>query len=123
MPPVVPNMPRAGCWRFTLTWSYQHDEMFTRYLGDLLVGDGREDLGERRYVDVRRYGAAVHRPGQHPLEQPAVRRTDGFAGRVAQGRVVPGGADHAGEDLGAAALALVGPAALEQVLAKVTGVG
>ena len=25
------DMPAAGCWQFTLSWSDQHDELFIRY--------------------------------------------------------------------------------------------
>ena len=31
--PSVVNMPKAGCWRFTLNWSDQHDELLIRYFG------------------------------------------------------------------------------------------
>ncbi len=31
--PSIVNMPKAACWRFTLSWSNQHDEMLIRYVG------------------------------------------------------------------------------------------
>ena len=32
--PSIVDMPRAGCWRFALTWGKQRDEMFIRYYGE-----------------------------------------------------------------------------------------
>lgn len=32
--PAIVNMPTAGCWRFTLSWSDQRDEMLIRYYGE-----------------------------------------------------------------------------------------
>ena len=31
--PSVVTMPRPGCWRFTLRWADQHDELLVRYYG------------------------------------------------------------------------------------------
>ncbi len=31
--PSVVDLPTAGCWRFALSWSGQHDEMLIRYYG------------------------------------------------------------------------------------------
>ncbi len=31
--PSIVDMPTAGCWRFALSWSGQHDEMLIRYDG------------------------------------------------------------------------------------------
>lgn len=32
--PSIVDMPRAGCWRFALSWGNQRDEMFIRYYGE-----------------------------------------------------------------------------------------
>ena len=32
--PSIVDMPRAGCWRFALSWGDQRDEMFIRYYGE-----------------------------------------------------------------------------------------
>lgn len=32
--PSIVDMPRAGCWRFTLSWGDQRDEMLIRYYGE-----------------------------------------------------------------------------------------
>lgn len=31
--PSIVDMPKAGCWRFTLSWADQQDEMLIRYYG------------------------------------------------------------------------------------------
>lgn len=30
--PSIVDMPAPGCWRFSLTWADQHDEVLVRYL-------------------------------------------------------------------------------------------
>lgn len=37
--PSIVDMPRAGCWRFRLRWSDQHDEVLVRYDGHTTLLD------------------------------------------------------------------------------------